>query len=80
MLANDIPKSLLGDRTHTTSQRTHDFREELAKNADKLIVDELAAFKRRVFEPLDLLLHNNFEGSGPDEEGRCRTLCHNMST
>jgi len=42
----------------------------LAKNADKLIVDELAAFKPRFFESLDLLLHNDFKGSSPDEEGR----------
>lgn len=80
MLANDIPRSLLGDRTHSTSQKTHDLREELAKNANKLIVDELTAFKPRFFEPFDLLLHNNLKGSGPDEEGRCRTLCHDMST
>jgi hypothetical protein len=26
------------------------------------------------------LLHNNLKGSGPYEEGRCRTLCHIMST
>jgi hypothetical protein len=69
MLANDIQKTSLGDRTHTISQRTHDFRKQLAKDADKLIVDELAAFERRVFESLDLLLHNDLKGSGPDEEG-----------
>ena len=30
------------------NQRTHYFREELSKNADKLIIDELTTFKRRV--------------------------------
>jgi hypothetical protein len=52
----------------------------LAKDANKLIVDELAAFERRVFESLDLLLYNDLKGSGPDEEGWSRTLSHNVST
>ena len=56
------------------NQRTHYFREELAKNADKLIIDELAAFKRRLIKSLDLLLYNDFKRSCPNEEGRCRAL------
>jgi len=68
-----------GQKIHY-GQRTYDLREELAKNADKLIIDELAAFKPRLFESLDLLLHNDFKGSGPDEEGRSRTLVNFVST
>ena len=56
------------------NQRTYYFREELAKNADKLIIDELAAFKCRIVKSLDLLLHNDFKRSCPNEEGRCRAL------
>ena len=56
------------------NQRTHYFREKLTKNADKLIVDELAAFKPRLFKSLDLLLHDDFEGRRSNEEGRGRTL------
>ncbi len=58
------------------NQRTHYFREELAKNADKLIINELAALKPRFFKSFDLLLHNNFKGSRPNEEGGGRTLIH----
>ena len=46
----------------------------MTKNADKLIVDEVATFKRRVFKSLDLLLHNDLKGCSPNEEGRSRTL------
>ena len=55
-------------------QRTYNFLEELTKNADKLIVDEVATFKPRVFKSLDLLLHNDLKGCSPNEEGRNRTL------
>jgi hypothetical protein len=78
MLANDVQMTL--EEGAHTNQRTYDFRKELTKNADELIVDELAAFKRRVFESLDLLLHNDLKGSGPDKKGRCGTLGHNVST
>jgi hypothetical protein len=72
MLANDIRKKPQ-DRRYIC-QRTYNFLKELTKNADKLIVDELATFKRRVFKSLDLLLHNDLKGSSPNEEGRSRTL------
>jgi hypothetical protein len=51
-------------------KKTHNFPQELAKNADEFVVHELAAFKCRFLESFDLLLHNNLEGSRPDEEGR----------
>ena len=56
------------------NQRTYYLREKLAKNADKFIIDELAAFKRRLVKSLDLLLHNDFKRSRPNEERRCRAL------
>ena len=62
------------------NQRTHYFREKLTKNADKFIVYELAAFEPRIFKSLDLLLHNDFEGRRPNEEGRGRTLNSYIST
>jgi hypothetical protein len=62
------------------NQQTHYFPKKLAKNADKLIVDELAAFKPRLFKSLNLLLHNDFEGRRPNEERRGRTLISYIST
>ena len=62
------------------NQQTHYFREELAKNADKFIIDELAAFKTGLFKSLNLLLHNDFKRSRPNKEGRSRALISYIST
>jgi hypothetical protein len=48
MLANDIRMMSLGNGRQYY-ERAYNFREELAKNADKFIVYELAAFEPRVF-------------------------------
>jgi hypothetical protein len=37
----------------------------LAEDADEFVVHKLAAFKPRLLEPLDLLLHDNFNAAVP---------------
>lgn len=53
---------------------THHFGQELAQDADKLIVDKLATFQTRLLQSLDLLFNDNFESGGADEERWSRTL------
>ena len=69
-LLNTKPQSLR-DRVHNDRSGTHDLCEKLAENTDEFVVHKLAAFKPRVLESLNLLLHNDFKRSCPNEESRC---------
>ena len=51
--------------------RTYNLPQKLAKNTDKLVVHELATFERRVFQPLDLLLDDDFKGGCTNEQSWC---------
>ena len=51
-----------------------DLAQELTQNTDELLVDELTALERGILEPLDLLLDDDLERSGANEERRRRTL------
>jgi hypothetical protein len=53
--------------------------EYLPDDANQLVVNELAAFQTRFFQPLDLLLDYNFKGCCPDEQCWSRTLLCTIS-
>ncbi len=65
------PQSLRRRSMHNNRSGTHDLCKQLAENTDEFVIDKLAAFKPRLLEPLDLLLHNDFKRSCPNEESRC---------
>ena len=54
---------------------TYDFVEELSEDTDQLVIYELAALESRLLETLDLLLDDDFEGSGANEK-RWRGALH----
>jgi hypothetical protein len=49
---------------------THVLIQQLGEDADELVVDEGATPQRRLLEPLDLLLDDDFERRRPDKECR----------
>jgi hypothetical protein len=48
--------------------------QELTQYTNQLVVDQLATFETRVFQPFDLLFHDALESSGADEQRWGRTL------
>ena len=54
--------------------QTHNLVQDLAQYANQLVVDKLTTLQARILQPLDLLLDDDFEGLGPDEDSRSEAL------
>ena len=49
--------------------RTYLFLQQLRQYPDQLVVDQAGTLQTRILQPLDLLLHDELERGGADEQG-----------
>lgn len=54
-------------RAKVVCRKTHNLRQYLGEDSDEFVVHQLAAFDAWLFEPLDLLLDDDFECLGANE-------------